>query len=302
VDGDRVYAIDATGNVICCKAADGVLVWKVNVLELAGAVNPQWGFASAPFISGEMLVVCAGNAKNLEDSETNIPPKQEGNSILALDKMTGKVIWKALDERAEYTTPMEFKSGEIDQFVVLTQMNVVGLARADGRLLWSHPYYYTGKNTNIITPIVQDDMIWIGSAYNVGSMVLQVDLKKNPTVHEVWKSKILQTHFATPILIDGYLYGYDSDRLTCVEFKTGKPMWTDTTILKGQLVYADGLFYVFGERGDLGLAWLTPQKAEFLEKMKLLPGQQRWSMPVVANGKLYVRDDKKLMCLDVKAQ
>ena len=302
VDGDLVYAFDATANLACLKAANGEVVWKKDLMALTKVTNLKWGFAAAPFISGDLLVINIGVASNKETSDVNVAPKQEGESVWALNKKTGEVVWKALSEQAAYSTPVEFTSGGIEQFVLLSRFNVVGIGRKDGKLLWSHPYIFVKQNTNIADPIVSGDMIWVGSAYNTGSMVLQVDLAKNPPVREVWKSKALQTHLATPILRDGYLYGYDGDKLTCVEYQTGNVKWTDSTIRKGQLVYADGVYYVFGELGVLGMARLSPEKCEILGSAKLLPGMQRWAMPVVANGRLYIRDDKKMLCLDVKAK
>jgi outer membrane protein assembly factor BamB len=115
---------------------------------------------------------------------------------------------------------------------------------------------------------------------------------------------LFRTNFGvTPLLVDGYLYGTDDPKtLMCVDYKTGKVMWKEKISATGQLTKADGLFYLFSEDGMLSLWNLSPEKATKVSEVKILPGQQRWAHPVIANGKLYVRDDAKLLCLDVTAK
>jgi outer membrane protein assembly factor BamB len=290
VDGDLVYAIDGSGVTVCLQAADKKEIWKKNILELAGAENATWGISQSPFISGDVVIVNPGG--------------DQDSAFMALNKKTGDVIWKSGKGVSGYATPVAFKSGGVEQFVILTNESLVGVAAKDGKVLWSHPWK-NQSDVNAANPIVLDDMIFISSGYGMGSAVIQVDLAATPPVKEVWRSRTLMCHFGTPLLIDGCLYGTNNARVVCADFKTGAVKWQDTARVlpsKPQITRADGLFYLLGEKGTLALAKMDPEKCEKVSEVAIMPGNDRWAVPVVANGRLFLRDDKKAYCLDIKAQ
>lgn len=285
VEGDVVYGLDGAGNLVCLKTADGGEVWKKNILELAGAKNAEWGVSGSPYISGEMLLVNPGG--------------KNGASVMALNKKNGEIIWKSGDDQAAYSTPAAMSAGGAEQFVFLTQNEIAGFAAKDGKKVWSFPWK-TKPQVSAITPVVQGDTVFVGS-YDMGCALLKITGDK---AEKVWAGKDLRPQITTPILVDGMLYGSDQVvPLVCVDFKTGQMKWKQSVgLAKLQMTYADGLFYLYGENGTLSLAKLTPEKYEAVSTFKPLPGTQRWAPPVVANGRLYVRSDKKLMAFDVKAK
>ena len=294
VDGERVYFQDAWGNLACVQAADGKEIWTVDTMKLAGSKPINWQVANSPFISGELLVINPG-----------VDPKnRQGASVMALDKKTGKVIWKSGADVAGYSTPVEMKVGGVDSFVLLTGENVIGVAAKDGAQLWSYAWPNRTK-INVPQVIVDGDKVFATTGYGVGCVMLQIASEGGKfTAKEVWPmSKAMRCRYGNPVMVDGYIYGFDDRTLTCIDPKTGQSSWKQDGFGYGALSYADGLFYLFGEKGNLALARLTPARCEVISEVSLLPGKEaRWATPTVAGGKLYVRDDQKVVCLDVKAK
>jgi outer membrane protein assembly factor BamB len=139
--------------------------------------------------------------------------------------------------------------------------------------------------------------VLISSGYGTGCALLA---PAGGQVKEVWKNKKFDVKYGpTPILLDGYLYGTNERALVCLDAKTGAVKWEQAGVKGSQMTVADGMFILFSEDGVLRLARLSPEKCEIVSEVKILPGQQRWASPILANGKLYVRDDAKLLCLDV---
>lgn len=296
VDGDRVHALDAMGNLLCAKAETGDIVWSQNILKEYGAPNLKWAVSMSPLVDGPRLIVNPG--------------KSDGSSVVALDKMTGKVIWRALDDLAGYSSPKIREIDGVRQLLVFTGQAIVGLTPEEGRELWRHPWR-TKHDVNAATPIVKDDTVFITSGYNHGCALLAID-KDDPTTPAkvVWESRGIRGQFSTPVLIDGHLYGFDEKILTCVEYATGRQIWKqrrhgETLFGKGSLLYADGLFYILTEQGaTVMLARLSPEPdgLEVVSQVEGLVGPKCWTMPVIANGRLYLRDEAKMICLDVKAK
>lgn len=318
VDGDKVYFHDALGN-LACLTLDGKELWKVNTLELAGAKPIPWNVANSPFISGDMLVVNPGG---------------KDASIVALDKKTGKVIWKSMSDVAGYCTPVEMKVGGVDSLVLLTGESVCGVAAKDGKPLWRYPWPNKGK-INVPAVVVDGDKVFATTGYGIGCVLLQIVPEGgNFTAKEVWPiSKDMQCRYGNPILFNGYYYGTNEKKFTCIDPKTGKATWAQDGYGYAAFSIADGLAYIIGEKGNFALAKLTPEKFELISEVNMIPvpgaaapaapapgmgkggkggkggkkrggggAEPRWTMPTIVNGKCYIRDDQRLLCLDVKAQ
>jgi outer membrane protein assembly factor BamB len=288
VDGKRVFVADAQGNLLCLEAATGKTVWQKNILKDFSAQNLQWGVSMSPLIDGNLVLVNGGQSK--------------GASILALNKKDGTLAWKSQDDKGGYASPNVYEIGGQRQAVFFTGEAVVGISPQDGKLLWRHPWA-TKYDVNAAMPVVKGDHVFVSSGYGSGCALLKIDLKATPPVKEVWKSKVMKAHFNAPILLGDYLYGFDEAALVCVNFMTGKKMWEQAGLSKGAIFYADGLAYIVGEKGNLVLGKVSPEKFEKLAEVNgLISGPRAWTMPVVANGRLYLRDEAKLVCLDVKAK
>lgn len=281
VDGDRVYALGNTGRLQCLGVHDGKLVWERDLLKLADRKCPEYGYCNSPFIVGDRLYLSPGG--------------QKGNSLACLDKKDGRVIWQSLDDRIGWATPILITVESVPQLVYFTGNGAVAVSPDDGQFLWRHDWK-TAFDINAATPIYADGCLFISSSYGVGGALLRLKAKGSPEV--IWKNQAMANHFSTSVLYQGHLYGFSTDRLRCVEFQTGKVKWDKSGLGKGSLLIADGHLIVLGEEGTLVLAEATPK--EYVEKARWQALEGRcWSVPVLANGTLYLRNEKRLMAVDL---
>ncbi len=279
VDGKLLYTVGASGRLDCREAATGKSVWSFNLYEKYGMRSHDEGLSCSPLIDGKRLIVAAGT------------------SVFAFDKSNGDLIWRVLDEKMNHSTPT---FGTIDgrrQLLVLTGSNLVGLAADSGNELWRHPQ----GAVNCVTPVLgPDNQIFVAAAYGFGCQLVKISDSK-PTL--MYKNSSLATHHATAMLYKGHLYGFH-DRpgiFKCIEFDTGDEKWVSRMPGKGKLIIADGQMIIITEYGELVLA--TPSPDGYLEtaKAKLLDGTC-YTAPTLVNGKLYIRSDKELVCIDMKNQ
>ena len=283
IDGDRVYALGGNGDLSVLDARTGKIVWTKNVLKEFGGSNITWGISESPLVIGNKLLVNPGGP---------------GASIVALNKADGSVIWKSQSDRAGYSSaiPVEVNGGT--QVVFFTSERAVGLDLKDGRLLWE--YARPANNVaNVATPIVRANRVFISSDYGTGGGV--VEIKPDNKAQELWFSKDMRNHHSSSVLIGDYLYGFSSAILTAIKFDTGEIAWRDRSVGKGSLVYADGNLYCLSENGVVGLVEATPtgykEKGRFRIPQDQLP---TWTHPVVAGGRLYLRDQDTIYAFDIR--
>ena len=192
----------------------------------------------------------------------------------------------------------------------LTAKTLVGVGASDGKVLWQYERPANSFGINCSTPVYQAGMVFASSAYGAsgGLVKLSEDADAGVTAEEVYFSTRMQNHHGGVILFDGCLYGANGGNgggfLTCIDFATGDVLWQDRDAEKGSLAFADGRLYLRTEGGELIL--IEPNREQFVERGRFdqpdrseLPA---WAHPVIANGKLYVRDQDVLLCYDVKAE
>jgi outer membrane protein assembly factor BamB len=283
VDGDRIYALGGSGDLSALDARTGKIVWTKNVLREFGGRNIQWGISESPLVLGNKLLVNAGGP---------------GASIVALNKADGSVIWKSQSDEAGYSSAMPLQVNGTTQVVVFTHDRAVGLDANSGQLLWD---YAKPANdvANVATPIVRANRVFISSDYGTGGGV--VEIKPDNKAQEIWFNKDMKNHHSSSVLVGDYLYGFSSAILTAMKFDTGEIAWRDRSVGKGSLVYADGNLYCFSENGVVGLVETTPagykEKGRFRIQQDSLP---TWTHPVVAGGRLYLRDQDTIYAFDVR--
>ncbi len=285
VDGDRVYALGGNGDLSALEARTGKIIWSKNVLKEFGGSNITWGISESPLVLGNKVLVNPGGP---------------GASIVALNKANGAVIWKSQSDKAGYSSGIPVEINGATQVVFFTSERAVGLDANDGRLLWE--YSRPANNVaNVATPIVRANRVFISSDYGTGGGV--VEIKPDNKAQEIWFTKDMRNHHSSSVLIGDYLYGFSSAILTAIKFDTGEIAWRDRSVGKGSLVYADGNLYCFSENGVVGLVEATPagykEKGRFRIPQDQLP---TWTHPVVAGGRLYLRDQDTIYAYDVKAK
>ena len=284
VDGDRAYFFDGDGNLLCLKTATGEKVWAGNALKAFHAKNLQWAVSMSPLVMGDRLIVNVGQS--------------QGSSVVSLDKMTGDYGWKSLNDKAGYSSLVLANINGQKQLVFFLATGAAGLNPANGRPLWRFPWK-TNYDVHAATPIVHNNRVFISSGYGVGCALFEVQPGNQPK--QIWRNKLMKAHFSTPVLQDGYIYGFDMSLFRCLSWANGKSQWQVGGFGKGALIIVDGLAYVLGKDGRTALAKLSPQGMGKISEFRAPLSGKCWTMPVVANGRLYMRNEQKIVCYDVKA-
>jgi outer membrane protein assembly factor BamB len=283
IDGERVYAQGATGILLCLDAKTGKRIWRQDLLQIGGRDCPRHGYCGCPLIVGERIFVQPGGSK--------------GKSLAALDKHDGHVLWQSLDDPIGQSTPVWADVGGTPQVIFFTGVAAVGVSPADGRLLWRYPWR-TQYDLNIATPIYHDGKVFVSSNYGTGAAVFRLTGKAEPET--LWKSSAMQNHFSSSVLYQGHLYGFSTNRLRCVDFATGKVKWDAAGLGRGSLLIADGYLILLGDHGQLVLAKATPEAYTPISRCQVGdPTPLTWSVPVLCDGRLFIRSENELRALQV---
>jgi outer membrane protein assembly factor BamB len=297
LDGDHLYVVGVAGQFHCLDAQTGKPLWpqRHDLAEEFNAPIPKWGVSFSPLVEGKFVVTTPGGPN--------------GNAIVAFDKETGAVAWHCLDDRAGYSSPIALTAGGVRQIVAFLANGVVGVGADDGSLLWSYPWT-TFAEVNAATPVAfkakhgdrELDYVFISSGYGKGCALLKI----TPTdgggfgAQRVYMGNQLCSHFATPVRRGDYLYGFNEAKLVCMDIKTGKIKWSQGGFNKGSLLAVGDHLVILGEKGQLALFEATPKAPKQIAQANPFPGRppQTWTMPVLAEGKLFLRDEEVILCLE----
>ena len=296
----RVFTLGPKGVLHALDLATGNELWKTDLQGDHGLPPGFFGVGAAPLLAGDRLFVNLGGT----DADTGL--------TFAIDKSTGNVVWKTPSGGGAYAAA---RLAEMDGAPQLFVFHRTGMScyhpesgKEKWRFLW-HARIYDSVNAS--TPVIADDLLFFSAAYNTGSAVLRV---KKDSYELVWKDdretreKALESHWSNVNLVDGFLYGFSGrhqpeSALSCVELATGKVRWRWRDVLgRGSMLYADGHFIALGERGDLALLKLNPEQHEEIARVEGVLGYPAWTPPVLANGLLYLRDEEKLICMNLRVQ
>ncbi len=279
----RVYTLSREGDLHCLDAMRGTLVWKQHLVHDFGGTAPCWGYASPPLLYEGKLIVWPGG---------------KPASIAALDPATGKVIWQGGEgDAGGYGMPVPATLAGKRQYVMTVWTGFVGAEDGTGKVLWRIPWATT-DGTNVACPIVIGNSVFVTSAYGMGCALYDIT---NEGVKERWRNKALQAHMNTPVLYEGFLYGIgDPGHLICLDPRDGSVRWRQSGFEKGGVVAVDGvLLAVNGAAGDVVMVRLNPERYEELGRFVPLGGQS-WSPPIIAQGKLFIRNRKALACVSLR--
>ncbi|MGH7225778.1 MAG: PQQ-binding-like beta-propeller repeat protein, partial [Gemmataceae bacterium] len=294
LDGDRVYTVGSDGELLCLDAATGSPHWQKDLLSEFQASSPKWGVAFSPLIDGDLVFTSPGG--------------RNGNSLAAFNKITGELVWKRLDERAGYSSPIAVTIGGTRQILFLMGESLVAVRARDGELCWRYAWPTT-YDVNAATPLVfqarRGDQIlsyvFISSGYDRGCALLKIaTVKGGFEAKKVYSGKQMCSHFASPIRRGEYLYGIDDSRLICLHLRSGKVMWKRPGCNKGSLLRVNDSLLVLGEEGKLWLLDASPEKSAPRAEARPFRGGRCWTMPVLAEGKLFLRDERQMKCLDLR--
>ena len=320
VDRDRVYIYGAEGILHCLSAIDGQQLWRVDTTATFGVVQNFFGVGSAPVVEDKLLIVQVGGSP----AEAQALPGQldqvtgNGSGVVALDKYTGKVVYKISNQLASYASPVLATIGDRRWCFLFARGGLLGFDPGNGKI--DFEYAWRAKkleSVNASNPVVVGDQVLISETYGPGSSLLSV----RPNGYEiVWRDdpnrreKAMQTHWNTPIHHGGYLYGSSgrhssNAELRCIEWQTGKVRWSQPDLGRCSLLLVDGHFVCLAEYGTLRLIRANPDKFDQVAETVLSaedPGPKdrvlsypAWAAPALSHGLLYVRGKDRLVCLEL---
>jgi outer membrane protein assembly factor BamB len=284
VDGDRLYVVTGSGNLFCLDVATGKTQWSQDMVKDYRGSIPHWGYSESPLVDGNRLIVMPGGREA---------------SLVSLDKMTGKVQWKAGSDSAGYSSAIVADVAGVRQVIALSGESAFGVQENTGEVLW-HYNRISNRTANIATPIYHDGSVFLSTNYGTGCALLKLG-PKNMT--EVYFNRDMMNHYSSSVLVGNTLYGYNNQFLTAMDFATGKMLWRDRSVGKGSVAFADKHIYALGEDGVMGLVAADPAGYKEISRFSFNKGGlPTWSPPVISDAKLYLRDQDNLYCHDVKAK
>jgi len=277
-----VYSLGANGDLYCLSAKTGQPKWSKNILADNDAKNIHWAMAGSPLMVDEKVIVTPGGAS--------------GKSIVAYNCLTGEPVWKSLNDRAGYTSPILATLAGRRQIVWISGERAVGLAAEDGKLLWN--FAFPAKmDMNCSQPVVIDDAhVLLSSAMGQGAALLEIAQNGDAyAARAVWQNNRLKNKFNSSVLYQGYVYGFDEAILACIDANTGELKWKGGRYGFGQLLLAGGYLVVLTEDGDVVLVRATPDGHQELARFSAIQGRT-WNIPAIDNGLLLVRNTTEMAC------
>ena len=327
VDGERLYVLGLGGNLVCLQVQDGKILWQRSLTDDFGGRTPTWSYRESPLVDGDRVICTPGG---------------EDTTLVALNKLTGETIWKSQvpdnpgggpadsagrggsrggrgrggfgRSGAAYSSAIAVAFDGQRQYVQLTANALVGVAASDGKFLWRYDRPANNYRINCSTPLYHDGHVFAASAYDAGGGLAKLSKNASGEINaeEVWSSKDMQNHHGGVILVDGCLYGANGGNsggaLICLDFATGNVLWDQRGSAgrraKGSAALADGRLYYRMENGAMLL--IEPNPKQYVERGRFdqpdRSDKPAWTHPVIANGRLYVRDQDVLLVYDIKAK
>lgn len=297
VSDGKVYGLGPKGVLVCMDASNGSTVWKTNLISDFGGKSGGWGFSESPLVDGGKLIVAPGGSDA---------------GIVALDKNTGDVIWKASEVKpgkAEYATILAADINGTRQYVKFFEKIIVSVDAENGKVLWQADFP-DGRTAVIPTPIIDGNQVYVAAGYGAGCRAFKIG--SDNSVTELWANKNMVNHHGGVIKYGDHLYGFGDGRgLVCQSWETGEVTWQEKDgqfLAKGAVHIADGMIYALNEQnGSLTLVEATPEGYNEKGRFTLDPQSENrnrqgkvWTHPVVIGGKLYLRDQELVHCYDVK--
>jgi len=309
VDGESLYVLGTAGDLYCLRTADGKTAWHKNLVRDFGGKVPEWGYSESVLIDGDKLICAPGGGKA---------------PIVALNKKTGETVWKCeAPFDSSYSSAVVAEVGGVRQYVQQLMKDsrggrkgtggaTVGVRASDGKLLWK-----VEDNSYMIavipTPVVAGDRVFVTSGYSAGCKLIKLapDSNGGTTAEKVYASKNVTNHHGGVVLVGNHIYGHSDSsggNWVCVDLATGDEVWTATNLkVKGSVTYADGMLYCYSEAGTLALVkattdgWSETGRFDIPKTSPIRSKTQGkvWPHPVVANGRLYLRDYEYLYCYDI---
>jgi outer membrane protein assembly factor BamB len=285
VDGGTVYALSSGAKLVAIDAREGTRRWGRDLKAEYGAQVPRWGVSGSVHVEGDRVIVEVGG--------------KAGAALVAFQREDGAEAWRSLSGEPGYSTPLAITVSGLRQIVVFSAKGLRAVAPKDGKLLWELPWE-TSYDVNAAMPIfVPPDRLFISSGYDVGGALLRIRVTEGKaSVQSVWQNREMKNQFSTSVIQGGVIYGFDDKTLKAVNLETGETRWRTRGLGHGSLTVADGMLIVLGDSGVLLIADATGEAYKERARLQLFNGKT-WTVPTLADGRLYVRDENELVALAV---
>jgi len=288
IDGDWLYIYSGYGVIYAFDALNGNLRWKKEMLKDTDGKNITWGVTETPVIDGDKIF-CSPGGKT--------------QNVVALNRLNGNVIWSSpgVGDAAAYCTPLLIELGNRKLLVTMMANHIIGIDASDGKLLWS--FEQTNQwSVHANTPIYTDNSLICTSGYGHGTVRLDLN-SDGSAITKAWFNEKMNSRMGGVVCLNGYLYssGDKNREWRCIDAKTGEEKWASSAIGNGVVISADGLLYLYSDKGELALAEASPNAFKLLGYSKVDKGTaQHWAHPVINNGILYVRHGDALIAYKIK--
>ena len=289
VVGGQVYTYGAQGMLHCLQFASGRKLWSLDTHREFGVRKGFFGTSGTPLVEATRIFLNVGGSG--------------GAGLVALDKDTGRLLWKTGSDEASYASPVKTRLGEEPAILFFTRNGLVAARPRTGELLLEHRWRARSRNSvNAATPIVVDDTVFLSASYGTGATVVRL---QDGGVQTIWASDdVLTNHYATSVYKDGVLYGFHgrqeySPSFRAADWKTGKVRWSEERFGGGSVILAGTRLLIQRENGELVMASATPERFAVISRARILQGTVR-AYPAIANGLYYVRNSDTLVCVKLK--
>lgn len=304
VKNGKAFSLGTMGNLFCFDAGNGTVLWQKDLNKEYEIRMPVWGISATPLITENKIILQISGSNNA--------------CVVALDMYSGKEIWRNLEDIAAYSAPIIIEKNGVKVVVVWTENSVSGLNPETGEIYWRFPWE-VGSGMSIATPVFYNDHLFFSCFYS-GSLLLKLD-NNYTSAEKVWQrsgesernTDALHCVMNTPVIIDGYIYGVDSyGELRCLELATGNRIWEDLSAVRKNrwanihFVQNENKTWMFNEHGELIISELSPMGFHEISRTKIidptkdqLPRGVTWSHPAFANKHIFVRNDNRLVCIDL---
>jgi outer membrane protein assembly factor BamB len=295
IDGEWLYALGSDGDLAALETATGKVRWQKNIRKEFGGQPGEWAYAESPLVDGDRVIVTPGGGQA---------------TLVAMNKKTGAVIWQSVapgGDPAGYASAIVVQGGGRRQYVQFLSKGIVGVDAKTGKFLWRYAEPAKGP-AQMATPVARGEYVY-GAANRIGGGLVR--LKASPdgvTAEQVYFTRGLPNNIGGAVVVGAHLYGTNAEGLVAAEFLSGKLMWQEKSYGPSSIASVDGLLYLHGENGEVALVEASPEG--YREKGRFMPpdspkhrnaSEKSWAYPVVANGKLYIRDGGTLWAYEVGA-
>jgi len=292
-DDGIIFSVSAWGKIHAVDANGGSLIWCKDLVKDFGLSLPNYGYAPSPLVYGDNIFIQAGGKKRY--------------AFIALNKKTGKLNWHSQSDEAAYSSPILSSSNDQTQVIFMSASGLFCLSPDKGKLLWEYEWNALCPSAgpmNSISPFVfGTDTFFVsgGSGSVTGAAVVKlISYSGKADYSELWYNQEMNNVFNPSVFVNGYIYGFHGKKLRCIDVTNGTVMWETKGFGNGSIIAIEDRLIALSEKGVLALIETTPEKFTEISTMKILDGRC-WTPPSIANGRLYVRNQYEIVCLDIRS-